>query len=157
MSLSSRFLRSCITSLLPMLSKFISIFGKLFACFKASFTVFKSFCSVMGFSRKSKAPILVASKAVSIVPCPDIITTGLVINFSFTHSLRRVMPSQSGIHISNKIKSGILFFLSSRASVAFSATKISKPSSIRISLSNSLMPNSSSTTSIFFMLIIIYF
>ena len=31
-------------------------------------TVFKSFCSDIGFSRKSNAPIFVASMAVSIVP-----------------------------------------------------------------------------------------
>src|SRR5260363_183563 len=35
-----------------------------------------NFCKAMGFSRKSSAPILVASTAVLIVACPDIIMTG---------------------------------------------------------------------------------
>jgi hypothetical protein len=41
-------------------------------------TARSSFCSVMGFSRKALAPNLVASTAVSMVPWPLIMITGIV-------------------------------------------------------------------------------
>jgi hypothetical protein len=44
----------------------------------AFFTAASSFCMPIGFSRKSSAPIRVASTAVSIVAWPDIITTGML-------------------------------------------------------------------------------
>src|SRR5260364_178532 len=58
-----------------------------------------NFCKAMGFSRKSSAPILVASTAVLIVACPDIIMTGIVSWPCDAHSLSKVMPSVSGIQI----------------------------------------------------------
>jgi hypothetical protein len=48
------------------------------AVLSARATVVSSFCRPIGFSRKSNAPTLVASTAVSMVPWPDIITTGMV-------------------------------------------------------------------------------
>ncbi|SCN46776.1 hypothetical protein BAZMOX_05516_0 [methanotrophic endosymbiont of Bathymodiolus azoricus (Menez Gwen)] len=58
-----------------------------------------------GFSKNSYAPNLVASTAVSIVPCPDIIITGVTNSAFSVHSFNSVIPSVSGIQISNKIKS----------------------------------------------------
>ena len=95
--------------------------GRCSPCFKAVLTVFNSFCKAIGFSKKSKAPMRVASTAVSMVPCPDIITTGMVNKLLFTHSLSKVMPSQSGIQMSNNTKSGRSCNLAARAAAAFSA------------------------------------
>ena len=41
-------------------------------------TARSSFCNVIGFSRNAIAPNFVASTAVSIVPCPLIMITGIV-------------------------------------------------------------------------------
>ncbi len=84
-------------------------------------TVERSFCNAMGFSRKEYAPMRVASTAVSIVPCPDIMMTGIVIRPVDDHSLSRVTPSTSGIHISKSTRSGLFFENDSLACVAFSA------------------------------------
>ena len=65
-----------------------------------------SFGRLIGFSRKSKAPIRVASTAESIVPWPDIITTGIVSRPAAAHSLSSVMPSVSGIQMSSSTRSG---------------------------------------------------
>ena len=48
----------------------------------------------------------VASTAVSIVPCPDIITTGMVSWPLAAHSFSSVMPSVSGIQMSSSTRSG---------------------------------------------------
>ena len=69
-------------------------------------TVPSSFCSPTGFSRKSKAPILVASTAVSMVPWPDIITTGIVSWPAAAHSRSSVTPSVSGIQMSSSTSAG---------------------------------------------------
>ena len=61
-----------------------------------------SFWRAIGFSRKSKAPKRVASTAVSMVPCPDIITTGMLSCPPACHSLRSEMPSVSGIQMSRE-------------------------------------------------------
>ena len=45
--------------------------------FNARCTVVSNFCSAIGFSRKSNAPMRVASTAVSMLAWPDIITTGM--------------------------------------------------------------------------------
>jgi hypothetical protein len=76
------------------------------AVLSARVTVESSFCSPTGFSRKSKAPILVASTAVSMVPCPDIITTGIVSCPLAAHSRSNVTPSVSGIHMSSSTSDG---------------------------------------------------
>ncbi len=111
-------------------------------------TVERSFCNAMGFSRKEYAPMRVASTAVSIVPCPDIMMTGIVIRPVDDHSLSRVTPSTSGIHISKSTRSGLFFENDSLACVALSAVTTWWPSSFKISESSSLMPISSSTTNI---------
>ena len=69
-------------------------------------TVPSSFCSPTGFSRKSNAPIFVASTAVSIVPWPDIITTGIVSWPAAAHSRSSVTPSVSGIQMSSSTSAG---------------------------------------------------
>jgi hypothetical protein len=52
------------------------------------------------------APNLVASTAVSIVPWPLIITTGIVSRPLAPHSFNRLMPSTSGIQMSSSTRSG---------------------------------------------------
>ena len=69
-------------------------------------TVASSFCKAMGFSKKSTAPMSVASTAVSIVPWPDIITTGIVNNSCVAHSLSKATPSVTGIQMSSSTRSG---------------------------------------------------
>src|SRR4029453_12766437 len=76
------------------------------AVFSARDTVPRSFCRPTGFSRKSKAPIFVASTAVSIVPCPDIMTTGIVSCPEAAHSRSSVTPSVSGIQMSSSTCAG---------------------------------------------------
>jgi hypothetical protein len=78
------------------------------ACGRCSprLTAASSFCSAIGFSRKSIAPMRVASTAVSMVPCPDIITTGMFSWPLAAHSLSRLMPSVSGIQMSSSTRSG---------------------------------------------------
>ena len=120
--LSNLSLSAVTIGLLPKLAKFISDFGDCSPCFSAAVTVFNNFCSAIGFSKKSNAPIRVASTAVSIVPCPDIITTGIVNWLLFAHSLSKVIPSQSGIQISSSTKSGRSCNLTARAAAAFSAS-----------------------------------
>ena len=116
--------------------------------FSAFFTVASSFCSAIGFSRKSVAPMRVASTAVSIVPCPDIITTGMVRRPEADHSLSRETPSVSGIQMSSRTRSGRSSARTRRALAAFSARRTECPSSARISERSSRMPISSSTTRI---------
>ena len=65
-----------------------------------------SFCRPIGFSRKSNAPMRVASTAVSIVPWPDIITTGIVSRPEDPHSRSSVTPSVSGIQMSSSTSAG---------------------------------------------------
>src|SRR5687768_14267104 len=90
----------------------------------------------------------VASTAVSIVPWPDIITTGIVSWPLAAHSLSSVMPSVSGIQMSSSTRSGRPRSRKRRASPALSASSTWCPSSARISESSSRMPTSSSTTRI---------
>ena len=59
----------------------------------------------------------VASTAVSMVPCPDIITTGMVSWPFAAHSLSRVMPSVSGIQMSSSTRSGRSAARSARAAL----------------------------------------
>ena len=114
----------------------------------ARFTVASSRCKATGFSRKSSAPMRVASTAVSMVPWPDIITTGIVSCPLAAHSLSSVMPSVSGIQMSSSTRSGRPRSRRRRASLALSASSTWWPSSARISESSSRMPISSSTTRI---------
>jgi hypothetical protein len=79
-------------------------------------------CIAIGFSRKSSAPMRVASTAVSIVAWPDIITTGMVSWPLAAHSLSSVMPSASGIQISSSTRSGRARSRRRRASPALSAS-----------------------------------
>ena len=118
------------------------------SCLSAFFTVLRSFCRAIGFSRKSTAPTRVASTAESIVPCPDIITTGMVSKPDDDHSLSSEIPSVSGIQMSSSTRSGRFSLRHLRAADAFSATITLCPSSERISERSSRMPISSSTTSI---------
>ncbi len=57
-----------------------------------------------GFSRKSTAPSCVASTAVSTVPWPEIITTGMPTSASW-RALRTSMPSRFGILMSSSSRS----------------------------------------------------
>ncbi len=59
-----------------------------------------------GLSRKSAAPFLMASTAVLVVPCPEIITTGSV-SFIDRSRLSTSMPSMPGILMSRSTTSGI--------------------------------------------------
>jgi hypothetical protein len=93
-------------------------------------TARSSFCSVIGFSRKAMAPNLVASTAVSIVPWPLIMITGIVSSPVAPHSLSSVMPSTSGIQMSSSTRSGRNDSRTSRACAAFSATSTVWPSSV---------------------------
>src|SRR5574338_860863 len=93
----------------------------------------------------------VASTAVSIVPWPDIITTGIVSCPLADHSFSSVMPSVSGIQMSSSTRSGRAALRAVRAAEAFSASTMSCPSSLSISKSSSRMPTSSSTMSMFAM------
>ena len=86
-------------------------------------TVARSLGRLMGFSRKSKAPMRVASTAESIVPCPDIITPGIVSSPEPAHSFRRVMPSVSGIQMSRRTRSGRISRRRLRAVCALSARR----------------------------------
>ena len=103
---SSCLFSSLITLLLPRLLPMSTDCACVSPCLRARSTVCSSFCSGMGFSRKSNAPILVASTAVSMLPCPLIITTGMVSRPLVAHSFSRVMPSLSGIQISSKTREG---------------------------------------------------
>ena len=145
---SSRFFRSLSSGERAKASSVSGERDEATSCFKAFLTVCSSFCRAIGFSRKSTAPTRVASTAESIVPCPDIITTGMVSRLAADHSLSSEMPSVSGIQMSSSTRSGRLSPRALRAAAAFSASATLCPSSVRISESNSRMPISSSTTSI---------
>ena len=92
------------------------------------------------------APNLVASTAVSIVPWPLIMITGIVSSAVEPHSFSSVMPSTSGIQMSRRTRSGRMRSRQARACAAFSASSIVWPSSARISDSSARIPSSSSTT-----------
>ncbi len=92
------------------------------ALFNAREIVVSSFCRPIGFSRKSNAPIFVASTAVSIVPCPDIMITGIVSWPLAPHSRSSVTPSVSGIQMSSSTSAGCCRARHARASAAFSAS-----------------------------------
>ena len=111
-------------------------------------TARSSFCSVIGFSRNAEAPNLVASTAVSMVPWPLIMITGIVSRPEAPHSLSSVMPSTSGIQMSSSTRSGRMRSRTARAWAAFSASSTVWPSSDRMSDNRPRMPSSSSTTRI---------
>ena len=77
---------------------------------------------MIGFSRKAIAPNLVASTAVSIVPWPLIMITGIVSCAVEPHSFSSVMPSTSGIQMSSSTRSGRIRSRHARACAAFSAS-----------------------------------
>ena len=123
---------------------------------RACCTALSSFCRVMGFSRKSCAPMRVASLAVFRVAWPLIMMTGMVSRPAARHSLSRVTPSVSGIQMSSSTRSGWDSRRAARALAAFSASCTVWPSSLRISERRSRMPSSSSTTRIFAMVIRVF-
>jgi hypothetical protein len=92
------------------------------ALLSARVIVPSSFARPIGFSRKSNAPMRVASTAVSIVPWPDIMTTGIVSWPELPHSRSSVTPSVSGIQMSSSTSAGCMRERYARASCAFSAT-----------------------------------
>src|SRR6478672_841701 len=101
--------------------------------------------SESGFSRKSKAPSLVARTAVSMVPCPEMITTsGGSSNCLIFSSVSR--PSMPGSHISRSTTSQVRFFNCSRQASPLSASSTLYPSSSRTPRSDSRISRSSSTT-----------
>ena len=77
--------------------------------------------SAIGFSRKSSAPKRVASTAVSMVACPDIMMTGIDSWPPAAHSFSSVTPSVSGIQMSSSTRSGVSLCRRARAAAAFSA------------------------------------
>ncbi len=68
------------------------------------------------------APYLVASTAVSMVPWPLIMMTGMLSWAVAPHSFNSVMPSTSGIQMSSSTRSGRRRSRTRRAFAAFSAT-----------------------------------
>src|SRR6476619_8048517 len=101
--------------------------------------------SESGFSRKSNAPSLVARTAVSIVPCPEMITTsGGSSSCLIFSSVSR--PSMPGSHISSSTTSQVRFFNCSRQASPLSASSTLYPSSSRTPRSDSRISRSSSTT-----------
>ena len=88
-------------------------------------TASSSFAVDRGFSRKSYAPSRVASTAVSTVPWPDIMMTGASPVLLSDHSLNREIPSESGIQMSSRTRSGRRLRRDARAFSAFSAVSTS--------------------------------
>ncbi len=98
-----------------------------------------------GFSMKSNAPSRVASTAVAIVPCPEIITTGR------SGSLSRSLPSTSrpsmrGILMSSSTTSGRSASTTDSASGPVAASRSCMPSYSRIILREARISCSSSAT-----------
>ena len=92
-----------------------------------------------------------ASIAVSIVPCPEIITTGVSRENSLILSSTSI-PSIFGILISQNTKSGFSVFTATIPSMPFSARMTSCFSKVRISFMEFRILRSSSIISIFAML-----
>ena len=108
-------------------------FNSRFSCSRretcsACSTVSNSLSVEIGFSRKSDAPSRVAFTAISIVACPDIITTGDATPH-FCKSSSSEIPSRPGITTSDKIRSNRSAFARSRARAALSQTVASCPAS----------------------------
>ena len=89
--------------------------------FRAFSTVSSSLSVEMGFSRKSRAPSLVARTAISICACPDIITTGVGTSCDL-RSASSESPSLPGMTTSERIKSKCCERARSRALAALSQT-----------------------------------
>src|SRR6202044_1481567 len=105
-----------------------------------------------GFSRKSKAPSLVARTAVSMVPCPEIMMT------SGAFSLSRILPSVSrpsipGSQTSSSTTSNACLPIISSPASPLSAIEVLKPSSSSTPFSDWRIVGSSSTMRILCMLI----
>ena len=108
---------SCLSPMFSLLSS---------AASSARRTASSSFAVDRGFSRKSYAPSRVASTAVSTVPCPDIMMTGASSPVLLSdHSLSREIPSESGIQMSSRMRSGRRLRRDARADSAFSAVSTS--------------------------------
>ena len=93
-----------------------------------------------------------ASIAVSMVPCPDIMMTGTSEVNSLIRSSTSI-PSILGILISQNTTSGFSVFTDTNPSMPFSANTTSCPSKERMSFIELRMLRSSSITSIFAMVI----
>ncbi len=98
--------QSCIAAERPSAATVSAWFAIASPLFSARLTVARSFCNVIGFSRKSRAPMRIASTALSMLAWPDIITTGIVNCPLAAHSLSSEMPSVSGIQMSSSTSSG---------------------------------------------------
>ena len=109
-------------------------------------TVSRSLSDEMGFSKKSRAPSLVARTAISMCACPDIITTGVVTPCCFNSS-RRVNPSLPGMTTSERIRSKLCALASSSARPALSHTVASCPPRRKARDSDANVLASSSTIS----------
>src|SRR5438105_11937635 len=110
----------------------------------AFLTRMRVFSSESGFSRKSKAPSLVARTAVSMVPWPEMMMT------SGASSMSRIRcstsrPSMPGNHISSSTTSKGRFFVVSSALSPESADEVLYPSSCKTPCKDSRMLDSSST------------
>src|SRR5689334_20159313 len=104
------------------------------------------FSTESGFSRKSKAPSLVARTAVSMVPWPEIMMTSGAFSSSRTFSSVS-SPSIPGNQMSSRIMSKDFFFRSSRQASPLAAADVLYPSSSRMPCSDSRIADSSSTMS----------
>src|SRR5579864_3524703 len=89
-------------------------------------TVSMSLSLEIGFSRKSRAPSLVARTAISICACPDIITTGAATPCRFKSSSRE-RPSLPGMTTSERMRSKCRDLANSKAFAALSHTVASCP------------------------------
>src|SRR5579862_1757490 len=97
-----------------------------------------------GFSTKSKAPSLVARTAVSMLPCPEIITTiGVCPVWRIRSRVSR--PSIFGSHTSSRTRSTLPLESRARHSSPLPTDSTVYPSSARMEESESRMPASSST------------
>ncbi len=97
-----------------------------------------------GFSRKSYAPFLIASTAVSMFPCPDIITTGVIVEISIifwstsSPSIFCILISQSTISYLFSEKSASPDGPSSARSTSYFSYSRTSLRVFRIALSSSM-------------------
>ena len=112
---------------------------------RAFSTVSRSFSVEIGFSKKSRAPSLVARTAISMWACPDIITTGVATSSDF-NSCRSHSPSLPGITTSESTRSKRCALARSSAFAALSQTTTSCPARRKAREREARVLASSSTT-----------
>src|SRR3984957_10257881 len=107
-----------------------------------------------GFSMKSYAPRLIAATAVSMLPCPEIITTGTSACSRFTCSSNcnpsSLLPCSQ---MSRNTRCGRRLAISARAESLSRAVRVVKPSSSRMPATRSRISASSSTIKMSFAMV----